>query len=54
MDADGFRLDRMNTAGMPDGISGAIQSLADANYPLTRERARNREAAALRSRGTFI
>ena len=40
MDADGFRLDRWNMAGIPAGISGAIQSLADENYPLTRERAR--------------
>lgn len=40
MDADGFRLERWNAAGIPASISGTIQGLADANYPLTREQAR--------------
>lgn len=40
MDAEGFRLERWNTAGIPASISGVIQGLADANYPLTREKAR--------------
>lgn len=40
MDAEGFRLERWNAAGIPASISGVIQGLADANYPLTREQAR--------------
>lgn len=40
MDAEGFRLERWNAAGIPAGISGVIQGLADANYPLTPQRAR--------------
>ena len=40
MDAEGFRLERWNSAGIPASISGAIQGLAIANYPLTSERAR--------------
>lgn len=40
MDAEGFRLERWSAAGIPASISGTIQGLADANYPLTREQAR--------------
>ncbi|MGY8616860.1 hypothetical protein [Pantoea agglomerans] len=40
MEAEGFRLERWNAAGIPASISGGIQGLADANYPLTRKQAR--------------
>jgi hypothetical protein len=40
LDAEGFRLERWNAAGIPASISGTIQGLADANYPLTRAQAR--------------
>ncbi|MFY0527350.1 hypothetical protein ACN28I_30795 [Archangium gephyra] len=41
MDAEGFRLERWNDAGIPASISGVIQKLADANYPLTKTQARD-------------
>lgn len=40
MEAEGFRLERWNAAGIPASISGVIQGLAHANYPLTRTHAR--------------
>ena len=40
MEAEGFRLERWNAAGIPASISGVIQGLADANYPLTSKQAR--------------
>ena len=40
MDAPGFRPERWNGQSIPAEISGAIQTLADSNYPLTRPQAR--------------
>ncbi|MFV3314380.1 hypothetical protein [Pseudomonas sp. NY15374] len=40
MDAEGFRLERWKAADIPASISGVIQSLAHANYPLTHTQAR--------------
>lgn len=40
MEAEGFRLERWNAAGIPASISGVIQGLANANYPLTSKQAR--------------
>jgi hypothetical protein len=40
MDAKGFRQEKWNASGTPARVSGFIQRLADANYPLTREHAR--------------
>ena len=41
MDAEGFRLERWNDAGIPAGISVLIQKLAHENYPLMQGQARD-------------
>lgn len=40
MEAEGFRLERWNASDIPASLSGVIQGLADANYPLTSKQAR--------------
>lgn len=41
MDADGFRLERWLNQGIPARISGVIQQLAEHQYPLQQEQARD-------------
>jgi hypothetical protein len=40
MDASGFRQERWTSSGTSAGVSSAIQRLAEAHYPLTRDQAR--------------